>query len=47
VRNAVGLQELAVMLGFRDSGIDQFMGPAQGTGTEPGVLYRACWAWHC
>jgi hypothetical protein len=37
------LQELAVMLGFRDSGTAQFSGPAKGTGTEPGLLYRACW----
>jgi hypothetical protein len=36
-------QELAVMLGFRDSGTGQFTGPARGTGTEPGLLYRACW----
>ena len=37
------LQELAFMLGFRDSGTGQFTGPGQGTGTEPGLLYRACW----
>lgn len=37
------LQELAVMLGFRDSGTAQFGGPEKGTGTEPGLLYRACW----
>jgi hypothetical protein len=36
------LQELAVMLGFRGSGTGQFTGSAQGTGTEPGLLYRAC-----
>src|SRR6185312_4313516 len=37
------LQELAAMLGFRDSGTGQFSGPAKGTGTEPELLYRACW----
>jgi hypothetical protein len=31
------------MLGFRDSGTGQFTGPARGTGTEPGLPYRACW----
>jgi hypothetical protein len=37
------LQELAVMLGFRDRGTAQFSGPAKGIGTEPRLLYRACW----
>lgn len=37
------LQELAVMLGFRDSGTGQFTGPTQSAGMEPGLLYRACW----
>ena len=37
------LQELAVMLGFRDSGAAQFTGPARGSGAEPDLLYRACW----
>ena len=37
------LQELAFMLGFRDSGAEQFTGPAHGSGAEPGLLYRACW----
>jgi hypothetical protein len=36
-------QDLAVMLGFRDSGTGQFAGPARGTGLEPRLLYRACW----
>jgi hypothetical protein len=38
------LEELALMLGFGDSGTGRFTGPAHGTGTEPGLLYRACWA---
>ena len=37
------LKELAFMLGFRDGGTEQFTGPAQGTGAEPDLLYRACW----
>jgi len=37
------LQELAVMLGFRDNGTSQFTGPARGTGMEPDLLYRVCW----
>jgi hypothetical protein len=37
------LQELAVMLGFRDSGAAQFTGPARESGAEPDLLYRACW----
>jgi hypothetical protein len=43
VRDAAALQELAVMLGFRDTGTSQFSGPAKGTGAEPDLLYRACW----
>jgi hypothetical protein len=31
------------MLGFRDSGTGQFAGPAQATGVESDLLYRACW----
>jgi hypothetical protein len=38
------LKELAFMLGFRDEGTGQFTGPAHGTGTEPDLLCRACWA---
>lgn len=37
------LRELALMLGFRDSGTGQFTGPTRGTGMEPDLLYRACW----
>ena len=37
------LEELALMLGFRDSGAAQFTGPARGSGAEPDLLYRACW----
>jgi hypothetical protein len=37
------LQELASVLGFRDDGIGEFTGPARGSATEPGLLYRACW----
>jgi hypothetical protein len=37
------LQELAVMLSFRDSGTGQFTGPVRGADVEPGLLYRACW----
>jgi hypothetical protein len=37
------LEDLAVMLGFRDGGAEQFTGPAQGSGAEPDLLYRACW----
>jgi len=37
------LKELALMLGFRDGGTDQFTGSAQSTATEPDLLYRACW----
>jgi len=37
------LTELAFMLGVRDGGTGQFTGPVQGTGTEPDLLYRACW----
>jgi hypothetical protein len=37
------LKELAFTLGFRDSGTEQFTGPAQGSGAEPDLLYRACW----
>jgi hypothetical protein len=37
------LKELAFMLGFRDGGTGQFTGSAQGTGTEPDLLYRTCW----
>jgi hypothetical protein len=37
------LKELAFMLGVGDGGTGQFTGPARGTGTEPDLLYRACW----
>jgi hypothetical protein len=37
------LEELAVMLGFRDGGAVRFAGPAPGTGVAPELLYRACW----
>jgi hypothetical protein len=37
------LKELAFMLGFHDSGAEQFTWPAQGTSLEPDLLYRACW----
>ena len=37
------LEELALMLGFRDDGAGQFTGPARGTSAEPDLLYRACW----
>jgi hypothetical protein len=37
------LKELALMLGYRDGGTDQFTGPAQGASLEPDLLYRACW----
>ena len=37
------LKELAFMLGLRDGGTGQFTGPVHGTGTEPDLLYRACW----
>ena len=37
------LKELALMLGFRDAGVEEFTGPARGSGTEPDLLYRACW----
>lgn len=37
------LEELAVMLGFRDGGTVRFTGPAEGTGIAPALLYRACW----
>jgi hypothetical protein len=36
------LEELALMLGFRDSGAAKFTGPARGSGAEPDLLYRAC-----
>jgi len=38
-----GLKELAVLLGFRDGGVEEFTGPARGSGAEPDLLYRACW----
>lgn len=37
------LQDLALMLGFRDSGTETFTGPARASGSEPDLLYRACW----
>ena len=37
------LKELAFMLGFRDGGVEEFTGPARGSGPEPDLLYRACW----
>ena len=37
------LRELAVMLGFRDGGVEEFTGPARGNSVEPDLLYRACW----
>ena len=37
------LRELAVMLGFRDGGAEEFTGPARGSGAEPDLLYRTCW----
>jgi hypothetical protein len=37
------LKEMAFMLGFRDSGAEAFIGPTQGGGAEPDLLYRACW----
>ena len=37
------LKELAFMLGFRDGGVEEFTGPARGSGAEPDLLYRACW----
>jgi hypothetical protein len=37
------LQDLAFMLGFRDSGTETFTGPARGSGAELDLLYRACW----
>jgi hypothetical protein len=37
------LRELAVMLGFRDRGVQEFTGPARGSGAEPDLLYRGCW----
>ena len=37
------LKELAFMLGFRDGGVEEFTGPARGSGAEPELLYRACW----
>jgi hypothetical protein len=38
------LKELAGMLGYRDGGAEEFTGPACGSGAEPDLLYRACWA---
>jgi hypothetical protein len=38
------LKELAHMLGYRDGGAEEFAGPARGSGAEPDLLYRACWA---
>ena len=37
------LQDLAFMLGFRNSGTETFTGPARGSGAELDLLYRACW----
>jgi hypothetical protein len=37
------LKELALMLGFRNAGVEEFTGPTQGSGTEPDLLYRTCW----
>jgi hypothetical protein len=41
------LRELAVMLGFRDRGVQEFTGPARGSGAEPDLLYRGAGAWRC
>jgi hypothetical protein len=37
------LQDLAFMLGFRNSGTETFTGPARGSGAELDLLYRASW----
>ena len=37
------LKELAVMLGFRDGGAEEFTGPARGSDAEPDLLDRGCW----
>jgi hypothetical protein len=37
------LQEIALMLGFRDGGVKEFTGPPGGSGAEPDLLHRACW----
>jgi hypothetical protein len=37
------MNDLAFILGFRDSGTETFTGPARGSGAEPDLLYRACW----
>ncbi len=38
------VKDLAAKLGFRDGGQETFIGPAKGSGLEPGLLHRACWA---
>jgi len=38
------LKELAFMLGYRDSGAETFTGPVHGSGADPELLHRACWA---
>jgi hypothetical protein len=32
------------MLGYRDGGAEEFRGPARGSGAEPDLRRRACWA---
>jgi hypothetical protein len=38
------LKELAFMLGYQNGGAEAFTGPARGSGAEPSLLHRACWA---
>lgn len=37
------LEDLAFALGFRDGGVEEYAGPARGSGAERNLLYRACW----
>ena len=37
------LKELAFMLGYQDSGVEQFTGPSTGSSAEADLLNRTCW----